>query len=768
MSFTLSTKDGQILVNSSLPDTPENRQIETDKYRNSLNPQTLTNGPGAATTAQQTFLSPASELQRQVLRAPQSDTVRASVGQQFRGSLPPDPTDKVRFYAQQFFPDMDATEAMSNFSYRPDGNLQVFNPQTNQNELVEADAQLTKPSSYLPALPKQAGDLMTDVAAGVGAVVGTLRGQPTVGTVFGAGVGDAARQGLSRLLTETERPFFDRAKQTGKRVAEEAVFTKLGDLGSKGIEFAKRFRGIANPSSTNLQKEAKKLGITLTAGEAANNSRAIIMQKTLSRTPDAADVLDNFNDVRNEAARVALLRWINQVQPNPGERSTLELARSAQKGAQEAINTENAALIAQASPLYEEAINLKTFASLADKPPGVTQKNWEKSVSQWQNMRALAKKDNILRAELAIDRKNMFVQESAELAKIEKNILEIDDALNNKFVTKADQKRLKLELGRLKKLSAKANKEMENKFNSSMFVVDATKKYIDKMISKADNYGDANTVAILQRTKTDILQSVDNQVPAYGEARKIYEEGYPSLNMLNDGLTGRIAGRRELTVETIPAFVFNSTYANAASIKTMREAFNRAGRSDAWNDLTRAYLEQQLDIAQKGMALGEKANVGANFARGVFGSVKQVEILREALSDNPEALKNLEWVGKTMAAINLTSGKESITAFANASMEDLKRKGMGTLPRVVKAMQIWQTPAQAAEAIANYNQGKYNRKLAEIITSGADISEGSLFRLKPGSKAAVMVLVHLLSSTGMQMMPNEQADLPTQQPQQVP
>tara|TARA_R110002020_G_scaffold48382_5_gene137981 strand:+ start:5278 stop:7596 length:2319 start_codon:yes stop_codon:yes gene_type:complete len=755
------TENGAVIVESDLPDTDENRKAELANYRSSLNP--VGQLPGAT-------LGPATGPQRRAMMVPQTDDVRATMGQQFVGSLPTDPMQQVEYFATQFFPGMDVKQATSYFSYRPDGQLQVFNPETNENQLVKTDVQLTKPSTYLKGLPKQAGDLMTDIGAGTGAVVGALRGRPYLGTAIGTTVADTARQTLaSQLADETKTPG-ERIGQTALRTGQELFFTKAGDVISKLIKIPDGFKGIANPSSNNLIAEAKKLGINLTQAEATKNSRAIILQKTLQNTPDAADIMDEFQTIRNIDVRQSLMKWIDTIQPNPQGRSSYDMAMNAQRGALDAINTEKNEIIAKATPFYEKSINDKSFAFVFEKPPGVSQQRYEQSLKQWQNLRGLAKKDKFLGPEIQVYRDRMFKKETDQLVQYEKQIQEIDDALIEQSLTQNDKNRLSREKGRLTKVYKKLENDIDKKFNNSMHVVDLTKKYVDKEIRKAEKNGDDALVGILQRTKTDILKTVDNQIPDYATARGIYEEGYPSLTPLTDGITGQIANRKELTAQMIPASVFNSNYTNPQTIKIMREAFNKAGRQDAWNDLTRAYLETELDVATR-TPQGNIGNVGAKFYGTVFGNDKKQKQLLEALADNPQAQENLVWMAQTLEAINRSAGKESITSFANEAKAELRRQGEGMIPKFVRAIQFWKTPEQASQTIAELNQGRYAKKIANLLVEGKDINQiqkanrSNLYETKPGSKAAIFGLIHFLGSTGTQMIPEERADLPTISPQ---
>ena len=92
------------------------------------------------------------------------------------------------------------------------------------------------------------------------------------------------------------------------------------------------------------------------------------------------------------------------------------------------------------------------------------------------------------------------------------------------------------------------------------------------------------------------------------------------------------------------------------------------------------------------------------------------------------------------------------------------------IPKFVRALQFWRTPEQASQTIAEFNQGRYAKKIAKLLVEGKDINQiekaigSNLYETKPGSKAAIVGLIHFLGSTGVQMIPEERADLPTNPP----
>ena len=756
MGFALQDPEGNIIFRSTLEETPENVLSAAKQHaanmRSNRQRELL---PGQS-------IGPASDDVSQRMRdlsigfSSQYDPA-ASLLQQGVGSLPTDPEDKVKYYASQFFPNTDPKEAMRNFSYTPEGQLTVFDPQVKAYRLVEPDVSIKKPTTYPAAIAQNLGDLIVDAGATGGAIVGTLARQPYTGTALGTVAADSTRNFLSAFLAGEEKPFFDRALDIGKRTATETAITGVGEAGGFAFE---RIRKLAQTDKTKATKEleklAKKFGIKLTSAQAAKSTELALLQEVLRNTPDSAAILKEFDTLQDEQTKRAVLKWIDSVQPDSTIKSNYDLAVSGQKGAQAAITQEQAERRAKAQPFYDASVNMDTFAYLRNKPntdyTGNTynQIQWEQDLKQWQLQRAKALKDPELQAELEPIKKRMVGERQDKLIEKEAQLEVLQARANNTSLPAAEQKLLNNQAKQLKKEIATEQKEIDNIFNNSMYVVNTTNKYINRQIDKFTNSAspDPNKVRLLQRSRKNMLKIIDEQVPDYKTAREIFEEGSPAVTRLEQGVVGRAAGRGELQVQNIPNLILSGQYANPQSVKLARESFYKAGRGDAWNDLVAVFLKQKYDEAIKLMPVGsDKSGFSTNMMRTLFGNNVQKNILREALGGDKEVLQNMEWLMKVMDAQRITYGQNSKTAFFQRTQEDLARTGEGVVPKITRLLAVWQYPERLAEAWARYNRGEYNTRLAELMISGAGRRAFSeLRKINPKTQAGINALLQVLAS----------------------
>jgi hypothetical protein len=756
MGFALKDPDGKIIFRSTLENTPENviaagkqhaANMRSNRQRDLL--------PGQS-------IGPASDDVSQRMRdlsigfSSQYDPA-ASLIQQGVGSLPTDPENKVKYYASQFFPNTDPKEAMRNFSYTPEGQLTVFDPQVKAYRLVEPDVSIKKPTTYPAAIAQNLGDLIVDAGATGGAIVGTLARQPYTGTAMGTLAADTTRNFLSAFLAGEEKPFFDRAFDMGQRVATETAITGLGEAGGFAFERIRKLAKTDKSKATKeLEKLAKNLGIRLSTAQAAKSTELALLQEVLRNTTDSGAILKEFDTLQDQQTKRAVLKWINSVQPNPTKKSNYDLAVSGQQGAQAAITQEQAERRAKAQPFYDASVNMDTFAYLRNKPntdyTGNTynQIQWEQDLKQWQLQRAKAMKDPELQAELEPIKKRMVGDRQDKLIEKEAQLEVLQARANNTTLPAAEQSLLNKQAKQLKKEIATEQKEIDNIFNNSMYVVNTTNKYINRQIDKFTNSAspDPNKVRLLQRSRKNMLKIIDEQVPDYKTAREIFEEGSPAVTRLEQGVVGRAAGRSELQVQNIPNLVLGSAYANPESVKLARDAFFRAGRGDAWNDLVMAFLKQKNDEAIKQMPVGgDKSGFSNFFLKSVYGDEEQKKILKEALGGDTEIVKNMEWLMDVLEAQRYTYGQNSKTAFYQSAQKVLEEKGEGLGPKSVRLLAFWKTPERIAEAWARYNRGEYNTRLAELMTTGAGRRAFSeLRKIKPKTQAGINALLQVLAS----------------------
>lgn len=105
----------------------------------------------------------------------------------------------------------------------------------------------------------------------------------------------------------------------------------------------------------------------------------------------------------------------------------------------------------------------------------------------------------------------------------------------------------------------------------------------------------------------------------------------------------------------------------------------------------------------------------------------------------------------TLNATGIATGKESITAFAQAAQKDIQREGSGVVGPLIESLEFWRSPSRVAGYIKGVNADKYAARLAEILTTktGRDALK-EVSKLKPRSRAAIVALSGLLVQSGFE------------------
>lgn len=613
----------------------------------------------------------------------------AGYGTQAIGSLPTDETQRVRFFASRRFPNMPTTKAMERYGYR-DGRLFYLDDDGKafyEESDFEPPTSLENINSTGKAMMGGVGPAMPVVAGTAAGVMTTpiLGGVPFAG--LGGAAGDVTRQfAANRLAGEKDRPWSDRAMQTGGAALSEAVGQGLGALGARTMNRFGRTPSYDIPTSNQVMQDARQLGVSLTPGEATGNRALIRRQKVLQNTTEADEIFENFYNIRNEQVRNASLKWMQQIAP--GDEGARVYAAQGREGAEAAVGAARKEMQAQAAPYYERAL----------LPDNLIPAQTVGSVNG-----------------VAISAKEAF-----------------EDPLVASLVKRA-------------RSDQDYGPSLGDLPNTSMVVVDRTKKYIDGQISAARQAGDRERVNLLQGAKEKLLAVADKAYPDYKYARSIYEDGMPGATAIEKGLVGKAARVSEAEELSAPRVIFGRN-SSPAAVRQARQAFSKAGKEQEWNALVRSYIEQTLDEIPES-STGAVVNLGGSFRKSLMGNGRKMGMLKEALADNPEALKTLTQMSNTLAATGKAMKGESITAFAQQGQKELAREGMGWGPRIIETAAVWNTPQRIAAYWADLNAGKYNKRMAELLTTEDGLKQlAELRQLSSTSRGAVIGLSHLLLS----------------------
>lgn len=285
----------------------------------------------------------------------------ASVSVQAAASLPTDKATRAKYFAEQ------RGIPVSQYFYK-DGRLGYVDK--------DKKAYFEEPEARLPTSVSALKENMKAMASGAGPLIppafaipasvaamsasalsgppGWLTAVPTASVA--GGTGDVVRQFLANRITGEEKPFSERAVQTGTEMLREGVGQLFGNAVVKGLNrFAPNALKTPTfniPETTALREAAARFKIPLTAAEETGNRTLIRRQKILANTTQGEEPFTKFYEGRNEAVGSAVDGLINKLtrvkSPRLGSQSGVE-------GAQAAVGKAQSDLSAAARPAYEEA-----------------------------------------------------------------------------------------------------------------------------------------------------------------------------------------------------------------------------------------------------------------------------------------------------------------------------------------------------------------------------------------------------------------------------
>lgn len=221
-------------------------------------------------------------------------------------------------------------------------------------------------------------------------------------------------------------------------------------------------------------------------------------------------------------------------------------------------------------------------------------------------------------------------------------------------------------LQRIRNMLVKKETDAEGKIievaEDRVSVLDKVKKEINTMW-KADpkTAPEKETQRTINQVLDDMLTKVDDQVPVYGEARKVYRETIQAkgVDELKKTKVAEIAKLEGDKVERVADLLFSPTQSSPEIVAISKPMIIKYGGEDAWNALIRVRLQKALD-GVKDTVTGGVTNIGGRFRKAVFGDPQQRKILQEAMS--AEQFQALGDFSEVLDRTGLILGKESTTA----------------------------------------------------------------------------------------------------------
>jgi len=236
---------------------------------------------------------------------------------------------------------------------------------------------------------------------------------------------------------------------------------------------------------------------------------------------------------------------------------------------------------------------------------------------------------------------------------------------------------------------------------------------------------------------------------AYAQARKIFEEGMPVVSEAEKGIVGQVAKLEANRTLNAAKILFSTELSSPEHVARARQLYARAGKTEEWNGLVRAYLQHTFESIPES-STGAVTNLGGTFFRAVYGKPLQQKIMTEALRDMPDVGQNMIWLMQVLQATGRAMKGESITAFAQAGQKEMARESKPLIASGVETVELWRSPSRFSQYISDIALGRYAKRMAELFTSPDGMAKlRELRKLSPTSRKAIVGVSQLLTGEGV-------------------
>jgi hypothetical protein len=585
--------------------------------------------------------------------------------------------------------------------YRVVGDEIVY--QANDGQYYkEIPSVFTKPMTaagyYAPDVLEATPDIVAGIAtspmllAGPAGVAGSalITGGVAAGT-------NALRQSIAGLLSDQEFSGSDVATQGLISGGMQLLPFGVGKILEKNL--AKDIGKINTKEVADLTQKAKDLGIQLTPAELTNLPSLKSQQKVLGNIVESADTLGDFY----------LQRYKEQVQP--------------------AVN------------------KFLSTISKVDDP----------MTAGYRGQKAL--KDRIVQLEQAREEGSAPLYRAAfersvpvDVAPIVKDI----DAMLK--IAKGDElkalQRIKNNLYREKpSFNAQGDEVMVKTFEDRLPALQRAKFDIDKMF-KEESFSSMDKVIQSEVTniKNRLVQSMGKDNPMYLEANKAFEELSQPLNIFAERRAGQsLTAVSKDNLNDLATRLFNN--ASPQTVRYTRQQI-QAVSPEAWNDVTRAYLQTQWEKAMKPRigAKEPRIDAGADWKSMILGDSKSQKALLEALGPQQfQALNNLTQVLEAAARVKKLG---SDTAFNQRALKEMEENAPSALAAFAQVTGSAMTPLKYGEFFKNWATERAfsanAEQLANVITSKDGMNRlRELRKMSPTTPKFISGLAQLAADYGM-------------------
>jgi hypothetical protein len=552
---------------------------------------------------------------------------------------------------------------------------------------------------YAPDVMEMAPDVGAGVALSPLAIGGPLGTATAVGGVSAVAAGtNYLRQKIAGKIAGQELDPF----QVGLSGLLSGT-AELAPVVRKGFQERRLARDIAQVDPklvASLRAKSGQYGIPLTPGELTNLSSLLGQQKVISNVPESSVQMQKFYREREAKVQSAVDDYLATI-------SQVEDAAVAGNRGIAALEEQKKKLIADreaaTEPLYTAAFEASVPVNTAP---------------------VLIQIDNLLKTQPPTGTAAGYLRRIRDL--MQKPGIDAEGNQLKEFVPE----------DRLPNLQ------------NSKFEID--KMFKEETFSSLDN----KIQGQLQAIKSNLLEQMGKDNRDYIAANRAYERFSQPLKEFDERITG--VSLMQMSPDNLKNFA-NRIFANPSpgTIRYAKKQIIAGGGEEAWNAVTRAFLEEQWTLAKKPAKTqqGVKLDTGNTWQNIIIGDPKQMKAMQAALS--PEQFKALRDLSEVLEAAGRAKKLGSDTAFNQLVTEEMFKNPPITsfttgVARIIGGVKLDQ-PAKALADWAIRKDAAVNaEEIAKIITSPDGINRlKELRKMSPTSAKRWAGTAQLLADYGM-------------------
>lgn len=542
----------------------------------------------------------------------------------------------------------------------------------------------------------------------VGGVLGGVAGN-VPGALLGAGAGGAAGEGYRKLIGSM---FFDEPQtSTGniKSMSAEGAMAAGGEY--LGIAGGRAFNAVKNRRSVrdlnklnqqavkNLTELAEKQGIQLTPAELTGLQSLIRQQWLLGNLPDSSDTIMSFLKNREPQIQKAAYNFFNKLSsektPFVGYRKGVRAAKQARE---KLVDIRREA----SENFYQEAFKKNPEIDVSDMTDWINSKSANASSDQLRTLNWLKKEFGTDPAKTKSGGGRSYAGQK-----------ETGREFVNKQGLRETEKVPSLTSIPEKTINYTPTYKAKNlqKFHNVKLSIDKKLEALENRTLSADKVDRR----ILTEFKDIMLKKMKSASSEYEQGLEKFKELSAPINKLDDSIVGGFVKYDDEQAMELASKIFGSK----SSPEAIREARTIISSADpkSWDSVVRAYMQDTFERVRDNVA-GETKNIGGVFRKAIFGSPRQRQMLEASMSKNQfGALKDLMTV---FDATGKSFKGQSITVPAGYAARELEQDayatGSGLIKRGIDVVDIASAPGRVRRFYEGYLQGKYNERLAEILT----------------------------------------------------